>query len=229
MNVNMPQAKNRSYVSPTRERQATATRNRILDAAEDLLLKKGFAGMTVAAVAAQAGVSPQSVYSIFTSKTGIIAAAIENRMLRDERNIDALKQLRAKGDPILILQSVAQITRSVYEGNAPTFNAIHGAGLVSPQLARLENELDQIRWSKQEATSRMLCESGKLLARLNAETVRDILWALTSRELYRLFVFRRGWSPAHYEKQVYAMLVAALVRPDVIETHREAGTLHLPE
>ena len=228
-NVNMTQAKSRKYVSPRREKQATATRNRILDVAEELLLKKGFMGMTIATVASQAGVSPQTVYSIFTSKAGIIAAAIEERVLRDERNIDALKLLRTTGDPILILQGVARIIRFVYEGNAPTFNAIHGAGLVSPQLAQLETELGQIRWTKQEETSRMLYDSGKLLDHLDAEAVGDILWALTSRELYLLFVFRRGWSPARYEKQIYAMLVTTLVRPDVIEAHRAVGTLSLPE
>jgi Transcriptional regulator len=223
----MSREKSRKYVSPVREQQAAATRNRILDVAESLFVEKGFLGTTIAAVAAAAGVSQQCVYSIFTSKAGIISAGIEERMLRDERNIDAIMQLKKSDDPIIILQGVAKLLSYIYATNEPTFRAMFGAGIVSPQLAELEKELASIRWAKEEATAQALFNSGKLLSHLDLDAVRDILWALTSREVYALFVFMRGWPVERYEEQLYSMLVGSLVHPDTIDAHRRAGTLFL--
>ena len=218
-NVNMRKQPNRKYVSPSREQQAAATRNRIIDAAEALLLEKGFAGMTVSEVAKKAGVSPQTVYAVFTSKAGIIMAAIEERVHNDDRNVDVIKQMNTSDDPVLILQSVARLVRNIYEGNAPTFTAVYGACVVSPQLADLETELGELRLLKQEPVMQSLWRGGRLLPHLDGETVRDILWMLTSREIYYLLVVRRGWSPDRYEKQLFSLLVASLVSPKAIEDH----------
>ena len=207
--------KNRSYVSPKRAKQAAATRSRIIDVAENLLEQKGFTGMTVAEVAELAGISAQSVYAIFSSKAGIIMAAIEDRVLHDERNIDALKVLESTANPVLILQSAAKVVRNIYEGNSPTFSSIYGAGMMSPKLAELEKELADLRLEKQAPLVKNLVASGKLLPLLDEEAVRDILWALTSREMYSLLVIRRGWTLDRYEKQLAFMLISSLVPPEL--------------
>lgn len=219
-NVNMNRRKNRKYVSPTREQQAAATRSRILDAAEHLLAQKGFAGMTVAEVAKRAGVSSQTVYAIFSSKAGIISAAIEDRVLNDDHNVDTIKQLLTSDNAMVILRSMARLLCNVYQGNAPTFTAVYGARVVSPQLAELDNELGEIRLQKQEDAVAILMDTGELLPHLDAEAVRDIVWTLTSRDIYRLLVVQRGWTPERYEEQLAAMLAAAIVRPEVIAAHQ---------
>lgn len=211
--------KNRKYVSPAREKQAADTKNRVIDAAETLLLEKGFAGTTVADIARRADVSPQTIYATFSSKAGIIMAAIEDRVLRDERNVDAIKQLHSTTDPVLILRSAARIIRNIYEGNAPTFTAVYGAGLVSPQLAELEKELNDLRREKQAPVVETLVASGRLLPHLDKDSVRDLLWVLSGREIYYLLVVRRGWSPDRYEAQLAALLITSLVHPDAIKPH----------
>jgi len=215
----MNNRKGRKYISPTREQQAAATRNRVLDAAEVLLTEKGFSGMTVAEVAKRAGVSPQTIYATFSSKAGIIMAAIEDRVCSNERNVDAIKQLSNATDPVLILQSAATLIRNIYEGNAPTFTAVYGAAVVSSQLAELERELSDLRREKQCPMVDHLFDSGKLLPHLDKEHARDLLWALSGRELYHLLVIRRGWTPDQYEKQLAALLITSLVRPDAIPPH----------
>lgn len=223
LDVNMNAPRNRKYVSPSREQKAMETKNRILDAAEALLSAKGFAGMTVAEVAEKAGVSPQLVYALFSSKAGIIMAAIEDRVLNDDINADDIKILNSATDPVQSLKSMVRLTRNIYEGNAPTFTAVYGARLVSPQLAELESELGELRRQKQAPLVKNLMASGKLLPHLDEESIRDIVWAMTSRELYHMFVIRRGWSPDRYEKQIVSLLVASLVRPDVVAGHFPAA------
>lgn len=223
----MSKQKKRKYVSPAREKQAADTRNRVLDAAEALFLEKGFAGTTVADVARRAGVSPQTVYAIFSSKAGIIMAAIEDRVLRDERNVDALKQLHSTTDPVLILRSAAKIIRNIHEGNAPTFTAVYGASMVSPQLAELEKELNDLRREKQAPIVDSLVASGGLLPHLDRDAVRDLLWMLSGREIYYLLVVRRGWSPDRYEEQLASLLITSLVRPDATKPHPAGESLRL--
>ncbi|SBV91246.1 putative Transcriptional regulator, TetR family [uncultured delta proteobacterium] len=225
----MDKQKNRKYVSPAREKQATDTRNRVIDAAEALLLEKGFAGTTVAEVARRAGVSPQTVYAIFSSKAGIIMAAIEDRVLHDERNVDAIERMRNTTDPVLILRNAAAIIRNIYEGNAPTFTAVYGARMVSPQLAELETELNDLRREKQAEMVDKLVASGKLLPHLDKEAVRDLLWMLSGREIYYLLVIRRGWSPDRYEAQLASLLITSLVHPDAIKPHLAGDILTLPD
>ena len=221
----MNKGKSRKYISPARERQATATRNRIIDTVESLLLEKGFAGMTVAEVAKRAGVSPQTVYAIFSSKAGIIMAAIEDRVLKDERNIDAIKQMHNTTDPTQILRSAAKIIRNVYEGNAPTFTAVYGACMVSPRLAELEKELNDLRREKQAPLVESLVASGEMLPHLDRDDVRDLLWALSGREMYYLLVVRRGWSPDRYEEQLASLLITSLVRPEVIAARLQTARI----
>ncbi|CAK7069304.1 MAG: hypothetical protein DELT_01809 [Desulfovibrio sp.] len=214
--VNMNRPKSRKYVSPAREQQALATKNRILDAAEKLLLEKGFAAMTVAEVAKLAEVSPQTVYAVFSSKAGIISAAVEDRVTKDKRNIGAIKELHEGADPARVLQIIAQIVCSVYQGDAPTFAAVYGTRMVSRELAELEMELGEHRREKQADIAKALFESGKTLPHLSLEDVHDILWVFTGREIYYLLVICRGWSAERYEKQLYAMLVTNILGPHVL-------------
>lgn len=175
--------------------------------------------MTVAEVAQIAKVSPQTVYAVFSSKAGIIMAAIEDKVLHDDRNVDAIKMLHNTADPVLILQSVAKITRNIYESSSGALPAVYGASLVSPQVAELVRELDELRREKQAPVVDNLVASGRLMPHLNTESVRDILWALSGRELYHLLVIRREWPPDCYENQLTHLLVYSLLRPDAIPPH----------
>src|SRR5688572_9618675 len=58
--------------SPLRQEQAEMTRRRVLDAAYDLLLRDGYAGTTITAVAERAGVAVPTVYKAFGSKAELI-------------------------------------------------------------------------------------------------------------------------------------------------------------
>ncbi|MBB3059672.1 TetR/AcrR family transcriptional regulator [Microbulbifer rhizosphaerae] len=56
-----------------------AKRQAILDAAKELFLSLGFAGTSMDAVAAEAGVSKLTVYSHFSDKESLFSAAVESK------------------------------------------------------------------------------------------------------------------------------------------------------
>jgi AcrR family transcriptional regulator len=72
-NVNPRAKRSRSYESPLRDEQAEVTRKRILDALVRTM-GKGVAGLSVPAVAAEAGVSVPTVYRHFRTKAELVAA-----------------------------------------------------------------------------------------------------------------------------------------------------------
>lgn len=72
-NVKRHAKRSRTYESPLRNEQAEVTRQRILDALVRTM-GRGVAGLSVPAVAAEAGVSVPTVYRHFRSKAELVAA-----------------------------------------------------------------------------------------------------------------------------------------------------------
>src|SRR6476620_2228397 len=64
----------RRYDSPRRREQAAATRGAILEAAQRLFERQGYAATTMAAIAAEAGVALKTVYVAFETKSGVLRA-----------------------------------------------------------------------------------------------------------------------------------------------------------
>src|SRR5215218_9969647 len=73
--------KTRRYESPRRREQAAATRRQILEAAQRLFERQGYAATTMAAIAAEAGVALKTVYVAFETKSGLLRA-LWNLLLR---------------------------------------------------------------------------------------------------------------------------------------------------
>ena len=70
-----------------REEQARATRLRILDTAERLVLDGGYAAMTVAGLAEGAGVSVQTVYNAIGGKAAVVKALYDVRLAGDDEPV----------------------------------------------------------------------------------------------------------------------------------------------
>lgn len=73
MNVKTPRRRARPYESPLREEQAEGTRARILDALVRTMAR-GVAGLSMPAVAREAGVSIPTVYRYFATKEKLLGA-----------------------------------------------------------------------------------------------------------------------------------------------------------
>ncbi|HEU4426082.1 MAG TPA: helix-turn-helix domain-containing protein, partial [Pilimelia sp.] len=69
--------KSRGYRSPLREEQARRTRHAILDAARRLFGQRGYAGTTVAQIAAESGVAVDTVYAAAGPKPVLFRLLLE--------------------------------------------------------------------------------------------------------------------------------------------------------
>src|SRR5574337_1388757 len=78
-----PVKSTRRYESPRRKAQAAATRLQILESAQALFERQGYAATTMAAVAADAGVALKTVYVAFETKSGLLRALWNLRLRGD--------------------------------------------------------------------------------------------------------------------------------------------------
>ena len=208
----VPRKKNRPYKSLVRERQAGDTRRRIVAAALHLLRTQGYAGMTVEAIARRAEVSAQSVYAIFKSKTGILAEILNQSTFGPDYE-EAVRKALSAPDPEGRLRLTAPIARQIHDAQSATFDLLRGAGVVTPELAKLENQRECLRYERQERMILSLSEAGALRPDLNVQKARDILWMFTSRDVYRMLVRERGWTSQQYQDWLADTLVHSLLRP----------------
>jgi AcrR family transcriptional regulator len=206
----LPKTKRSPYKSLVRERQAADTRRRIVEATRQLLQREGYAGMTVEAIAERAEVSAQSVYAIFKSKAGILRELLDQVAFGPNYE-NAVRRALSESDPVVRLRLAAPIARGIHESQSATLDLLRGAGVVAPELARLDREKECQRYERQEGTIALLRDSGKLRAGLDYTTARDIFWTLTGRDLYRMLVHERGWSPEKYQDWLADTLVHLLV------------------
>jgi AcrR family transcriptional regulator len=215
--------KKRPYKSLVRERQAGDTRVRIVEATRELLQSEGYAGMTIEAIAQRAEVSAQSVYAIFKSKTGILIELLNQSTFGADYD-DAVRRALSASDPETRLRLAAPIARQIHDAQSATFDLLRGAGVLAPELAKLEQQRECLRYERQERMIISLRDAGRLRPELDHATARDIFWMLTGRDVYRMLVRERGWSSQKYDDWLADSLVYSLLtseRPNRVRKRRD--------
>src|SRR5712664_909773 len=210
--LQVTKTKKRPYKSLVRQRQAGDTRRRIVEATRRLLQSEGYAGMTIEAIAQRAEVSAQSVYAIFKSKTGVLTELLDQSTFGADYE-DAVRQALGASDPETRLRRTAPIARQIHDAQSATFDLLRGAGVVAPELAKLEQQRERLRYERQERMIISLRDAKRLRLGLNHQTARDIFWMLTGRDVYRMLVRERRWSPQKYQDWLADTLVRSLLRP----------------
>ena len=216
----MPKSARRAYKSLTRQRQAHETRERIVEATRQLLEAEGYAGMTVEAVARRAEVAVQTVYAVFGSKTGILAELLNQTTFGADYE-NTVRQILEEKDPEKRLRGAARIARQIHDAQRAGFDLLRGAGVVAPELARLEQERERIRYEREEAMIQSLRDAKRLRPELSYRAARDILWTLTGTDVYRMLVREREWSSQKYQDWLADTLVHSLL----IHPQNSGGTI----
>jgi AcrR family transcriptional regulator len=207
--------KKRSYDSSRRQEHARRSRARILDAAERRFLQDGYGPTTIAEIAADAGVSADTIYKSFHSKAGVVRA-IRARALEGEGAVpaeqrsDALHQ-QHESDPRKIIEAWGAFVSEITPRTAPILLLIRAAATTDPEAAALLNEMDADRLRRMTLNARRLHDAGHLRAGITVARAADVLWTYSAPELYELLVVRRSWSPQRYGRFVADAMINALL------------------
>ena len=210
-----PTQRKRAYNSPRRRDQAEATRHNILQAARRLFAEHGYTATTLAAIAQAAGVSVPTVTAVFGAKFALLDALIKSAVRGTLSPIllaetPAWRAMLQNPDPIAQLRQYAANTRHIREQTADIVEIVQGAATADPEIAALLHGLGASRLKDNRLMAQVLARNQALAPGMTIERATDLLWALSSAEVYRLLVVERGWLPEAYEQWLAACLIEQL-------------------
>src|SRR3954469_17069231 len=132
----------RRYDSSRRRAQAAATRADILGAAQRRFEERGYAGTTMEAIAAEAGVALKTVYVAFETKSGLLRA-LWNHLLRGGQDDAPIgeqrwyRELVAEPDAERQIRMTARNSRVVKVRIAGLLEVIRSAAPLDPDIGGL--------------------------------------------------------------------------------------------
>src|SRR5580698_3604886 len=168
------------------------TRNRLLQAAEEEFSVRGYAGTTVARLAAAAGVSVQTLYLAWGSKRALLRGYMENALSGGTGSPEDADRRFAGLPPRERLAELAALVTEVAERAATGWSLYRDASAIDPEIAVDWNELQLLR---HRLISRVLADipAGAIAEGLTMKSAVDTAWTIASPESYELLVRRLGY------------------------------------
>ena len=200
----------RRYHSPLRAEQADGTRRRVLAAARDLFLARGYAGTTVAAVARTAAVSPDTIYVSLGGKQGLLEGVLslarsdpEDPAQRDQEL--SRDEAGTLADPHQRLRRLVELSCETLARTSPVHTVLRGAADGHPFAAELYARMLRIRLELQ--TRNLHTYLGESLRPgLTVKHAGERYSALLSPELYHLLTVEHRWTTRRYASWVTDLL-----------------------
>src|SRR5579885_3280167 len=207
----------RVYRSPLRAEQAASTRQRIIDAAKNLLLTRGYAATTLDQIAREAGVALPTLTGYFSNKPtlfqSVLRSVLSGTIEEDEPTIgEQLKALlRPTRDPHEVLAGVASLYRTANERAFELFEIMRKAAAADSNVEQQRRAEAEARRRDQMPVARSLSRRGTLRPGLTEREANDILWLYSSSDVYRLLVHDSKWQPQRYEQWLAETLADSLL------------------
>ena len=207
----------RKYSSTVRDEQAVRTRGRILDAASELFLERGYARTTMKDIAERADVARDTVHAIFGNKARVLTALIDVRLVPDAgvNNItqrpDALA-IKDEPDQRKQIELFANFIAGISPGIRPVFEILRTASAVEPEMAKVFEEMDRYRMINMQTYAKWIAARGPL--RVSTRRAGEIIWALASPDVARMLCEEIGWTESQHARWLADTLIRTLLPDD---------------
>ena len=181
------------YNSARRRQQAAETRRAILAAASRLFAERGFAGTSLEAIAQEAGVAVQTVYSSVGGKRALLPAI--NDYIDEEAGLaPAVQEMEAATDPRQLVRLTVQLTRQFAERKGDYFVVLQAAATSDPELGSIVEEGRRRHRAGTEYIAKKLAALGALRLRLTTARAAQIIGVITWVENHTILVRDYGLS-----------------------------------
>ena len=206
----------RTYDNSRRQAQVRAARAEVVTAARELFVARGYSATTVEAVAAAAGIPQATVYRHFDGKRGILTAVLDVAFGGDDEPVEYQHRPEVRAaltdpDPAGMLNAFARMHPGVVARSAPIQQVLAEAAAADPDAAELLALARNQRHTGQSRIARQLAERGALAEGLTEAEAADVVYALFSPEVYRIFIVERGWQPERFGEWLSKALRDALL------------------
>jgi len=208
----------RRYDGSRRRDQATQTRTRIIAAAAQVFLERGYAGATIPAIAAEAGVAVETVYRAATGKAGLLAAAVQVALAggveRAELPVEQREGIRRvieETDPRRQLAAYAATQPGVWSRVGPLLRVLDAAAGTDDTLVELRENHAHQRLVGLRRFAGLLAQNNALRSGLSVERAADLIWTICAQANYDALVTARGWSHPDYQDWLTDTLASSLL------------------
>ncbi|MFV0434434.1 MAG: TetR/AcrR family transcriptional regulator [Leucobacter sp.] len=186
------------------------TRLRILEAAEHEFRVGGYAGTTVAQLAAAAGVSVQTLYLAWGNKRQLLRGYMEHALAGAAASPESAGEGFDGLTPRQRLLRLADLVAEVAERAALGWALYRDAAAVDAEIAADWDELQHLR---HRLFTRILTDlpADALREGLTHSTAVDTAWAIASPDAYDLLVRRRGYNLEEFRNWMRNTLTSALL------------------
>ena len=200
-----------------RSERAEQTRRRIIDAATALIDERGYALTTIEAIAEDADVATETVYSRFGNKANLLEAILEPAIVGaadgDIFDRPEISQIRECRDQREQMRMLAHFSRAILERTFIAHGILRSAASSDPNAAELQRRDAKRRGDGHRVYIEMLLANGPLRDGLTTDDAAATYSALSNPNTYALLVGERGWTPDHLEQWLGDSLTRLLL-PD---------------
>jgi AcrR family transcriptional regulator len=205
----------RSYDASRRREQARARRLAVVLAARDLFERDGFRRTTIAAVAARAGVSAESVYKGFGTKAALAKAVFDVVIAGDDEPVPVAERpaVQAIGDEPDVRRKIATFVDGLAQRQARSARVqilIRDGRHVDDSLDPVWAKLNDEGLAGMTMLGRQLLESGQLRDGIELDEVRDVLWNYLAIDHYERLVLSQGWPLQRYSRWLAHAITSAI-------------------
>ncbi len=213
----MQKSNKREYDSSRRHAQANETRRHILEAARRLFIERGYAGATAEAIAAEAGVSAQTIYAIFKNKKRMLVSLMnvspttgveDDTPMAERASVQAVSQERDRRDQ---LQMFAQVVASNLDQVAAISKIMTDAAKTESDIEKILQKLNKQRLEHMALAVKQFAANGPFQEKMDEADAVDTVWTLTHPEVFLLLTEDRGWSKEKYAQWLADTLINVLL------------------
>jgi AcrR family transcriptional regulator len=206
----------RAYRSAVRDDQARATRRSIVKAAAELFQRDGYAATTIDAIAAAAGVSRKTVFTVGGSKFALLKNAFDWSLVGDDEPIpmverEPVQRIIATTDPGQAVRRWAEMITDTAHRVSPIGAVLVAAAQVDADAAAMLRTSDAHRLEGARAFVDHLASIGGLRAGIDPIEAADLCWLAMGHEPYQRLVIERGWPPDRYRSWLTAAVSRELL------------------
>jgi len=209
-------ATKRKYDSSRRQMLAQETRRQIAESARQLFIERGYDGSTIDAIAQAAGVASETVYVIFGSKRSILKHLMDISIGGDDLPVRLMDRPEPQAvlnetDPGRQIMMFSHGITEILVRVAPLFEVLRSTAKTDDEIARLLQHMLKERLDNMTMFTQHVAKNNGLRQGLDIATATDLVWTITSPEVFLLLTRDRKYSVEQYTVWLQSTLSHLLI------------------
>lgn len=180
------------------EEGARRTRRAVTAAAGELFVTRGYAGTSLADVAALAGVARPTVFAVFGSKPALLRQVLDESLAGDDEPVPVAQRpwfrpVLEAGTQAGVLAAYAGVCTLIGSRAARIFEAVRRAADDAPEVAEVWETVLRNRRAGAQMVVERVGSLGPLRHGADPRRAVDVLWLFNDPAHYDGLVLRCGW------------------------------------